>query len=140
MGSITLAPLSLDPRCVDISSHPQGSNHTIFALIGLNDNCFTSCIPAPTDGLDFINFIHEACIAHNNQGERIITPGTILLTDCASVHSGFVQRILQPYLEELGVQYLFIPKFSPRSESCGVLLQPVETEVTGPLLPDTLGF
>ena len=56
-------------RCVDISSHPQGSNHTIFALVGLNDNCFTSCIPAPTDGLDFINFIHEACIAHNNQGE-----------------------------------------------------------------------
>ena len=36
-----------------------------------------------------------------------------MLADCASVHSGFVQTILQPYLEELGVQYLFIPKFSP---------------------------
>ena len=53
-------------RCVDISSHPQGSQHIIFALVGLNENCFTSCIPAPTDGIDFINFIHEACIAHNN--------------------------------------------------------------------------
>ena len=99
-------------RCVDISSHPQGSQHTIFALVGLNENCFTSCIPAPTDGIDFINFIHEACIAHNNQGQCIITPGTIILTDCASVHSGFVQTILKPYLEDLGVQYLFIPKFS----------------------------
>ena len=40
--------------CVDISTHPLGENHTIFSLIGLNDKCFTSCVPVLTDGNDFI--------------------------------------------------------------------------------------
>ena len=88
-------------RCVDISAHPQGQNHTIFSLVGLNDKCFTSCVTAPTDGTDFINFVHDACTAFNNEGEKIIEPGTIILTDCASVHSGLVQTILLPYLQEL---------------------------------------
>ena len=96
-------------RCVDISAHLQGQNHTIFSLVGLNDKCFTSYVTAPTDGTDFINFIHDACTAFNNEGEKIIEPGTIILTDCASVHSRLVQTILLPYLQELGVEYYFIP-------------------------------
>ena len=61
--------------CVDISAHPQGQNHTIFSLVGLNNKCFTSCVTAPTDGTDFINFVHDVCTAFNNQGEKIIEPG-----------------------------------------------------------------
>ena len=50
---------------------------------------------------------------HNNNGESIIEPGTILLTDCASIHSGSIQDILHPYLEDIDIEYFFIPKFSP---------------------------
>ena len=99
-------------RCVDISVHPQGQNHIIFSLVGLNNKCLTSCVTAPTDGTDFINFIHDACTAFNNEGQKIIEAVDIILTDCASVHSGLVQTILVPYLQDLGVDYYFIPKFS----------------------------
>ena len=74
--------------CVDISAHPQGQNHTIFLLVGVNDKCFTSCVTAPTDGTDFINFVHDACTAFNNQVKKIIEAGSIILTDCASLQSG----------------------------------------------------
>ena len=103
---------------VDISTHKQGPNYTIFSLVGLNDKCLTTVQPAPSDGTDFINFIYEACTGYNNSGEPIVEPGTIILTDCASVHSGHVQTILKPYLDQLHVLYYFLPRYSPDTNPC----------------------
>ena len=105
-------------RAVDISTHKQGPNYTIFSLVGLNDKCLTTVQPAPSDGLDFINFIHEACTGYNNSGHPIVEPGTLILTDCASVHSGHIQTILKPYLEDLHVLYYFLPRYSPDTNPC----------------------
>ena len=127
-------------HCVDISAHPQGQNHTIFSLVGLNDKCFTSCVTAPTDGTDFINFVHDACTAFNNEGEKIIEPGTINLTDCASVHSGLVQTILLPYLQELGVGYYFIPKFSPDFNVCEEFFSMLKWKLKDPYFQRLLEF
>ena len=99
-------------RAVDVSTHHTGPNYTIFCLIGMNDKCYVEVDTAPSDGPAFINFIHNACQAHNTGGEPMIEPGTVLLSDCASIHSGYVQTILQPYLEEMHVSYYFLPKFS----------------------------
>ena len=103
---------------LDISTHKQGPNYTIFSLVGLNDKCLTTVQPAPSDGFDFINFIHEACTGFNNTGEPIVEPGTVILTDCASVHSGQVQTILKPYLDQLHVIYYFLPRYSPDTNPC----------------------
>ena len=100
-------------RAVDISEHKQGQNYTIFCLIGLRDKCFVQVDPAPTGGNEFINFIHQARIARNRNGEEIIPDHTTILSDCASVHSGFVQTVLKPYLDQFNIRYYFIPKFSP---------------------------
>ena len=62
-------------RCVDISVHQQGQNHTIFSLVGLNNKCLMSCVTAPTDGTEFLNFIPDACTAFNNEGQKIIEAG-----------------------------------------------------------------
>ena len=94
-----------------MSTHHTGPNYTIFCLIGMNDKCYVEVDTAPSDGPAFINFIHNACQAHNTGSEPIIEPGTVLLSDCASIHSGYVQTILQPYLEEMHVSYYFLPKF-----------------------------
>ena len=60
-----------------------------------------------------INFIHEACNAQCNDGSPVIEPGVVLVSDCASIHSGVVQDILKPYLNELNVQHIFLAKLSP---------------------------
>ena len=100
-------------RAVDITAHPQGENFMLFCLVGLNNKCFNSVRLVPTNGNDFINFIHEACNAQCNDGSPVIEPGVILVSDCASIHSGVVQDILKPYLNELSVQHIFLAKFSP---------------------------
>ena len=90
-----------------------GENYTLFCFVGLNNKCFTSVQPAPTNGNDFINFIHEACNARDNDGSPLVEQDVIIVTDCASIHSGVVQDILKPYLNELGVKHMFLAKFSP---------------------------
>ena len=59
-------------RAFDVSTHKQDKNYTIFVLVCLNDLCYVECELAPTDGIGFINFIHRACTAFNNNGERIV--------------------------------------------------------------------
>ena len=103
---------------LDISRHKLGPNYTIFSLVGLNDKCLTTVKPAPSDGYDFIEFIEEACTGFNNSGERIVEPGTVIITDCASVHSGQVQDILKPYLDAQFVVYYFLPRYSPDTNPC----------------------
>ena len=105
-------------RAIDISDHKQGNSYTLFTLIGLNDKCYNEVELAPTDGNAFINFMYNACNATNDRGERIIEPGTVIVTDCASVHSGVVQTILKPYLQDLQVHHVYLPKFSPDMNCC----------------------
>ena len=105
-------------RAVDISTHKQGNNYTIFSLVGLNDKCFTTVQEAPSDGNAFIQFIHEACTGYNNAGQPIVEPGTVIITDCAPVHSGHIQTILKPYLDQLHVSYYFLPRYSPDTNPC----------------------
>ena len=100
-------------RAFDVSTHKQGDNFTIFVLVGLNDLCYVEAELAPTDGVAFINFIHRACTAFNNNGQRIVPPGTLILTDSASIHGCAVQQILKLYLEELNISHYFLLKFSP---------------------------
>ena len=100
-------------RAVDITTHKQGENYTLFTLIGLNDKCYNEVQLTPTDGNAFINFMHNVCNATNDRGEPVIELGTVILSDCASIHSGYVQTILKPYLDELQVTYYFLSKFSP---------------------------
>ena len=100
-------------RALDISVHKQGDNYTIFCLIGLNDTCYVEVVLAPSDGNAFINFIHRACCTNNNSGHPIVPPGTVILTDSASIHCGYIQTILKPYLQDLQIHHYFLPKFSP---------------------------
>ena len=51
--------------------------------------------------------------ACGNDGSPIIEPGVVLITDCASIHSGYVQDVLKPYLNEHGVTHVYLAKFSP---------------------------
>ena len=95
-----------------MSTHKQGENYTIFVLVGSNNLCYVECELAPTDGIGFINFIHRACTAFNHNGECIVPPGTLILTDSASNHGCAVQRILKPYLDDLHISHYFLPKFS----------------------------
>ena len=97
---------------VDISTHKQGDNYTLFCLVGLNNKCFNSVQLTPTTGNDFINFVHQAFNARANNGMAIIEPGVIIVTDCASVHSGYVQDILKPYLNEHHITHIYLAKFS----------------------------
>ena len=99
-------------RAFDVSTHKQGENYTIFVLVSLNDLCYVECELASTDGIGFINFIHRACTAFNDNGEHIVPPGTLILTDSASIHGCAVQRILKPYMDNLHISHYFLPKFS----------------------------
>ena len=68
--------------------------------------------------------MYNACNATNDRGERIIEPGTVIVSDCASVHSGVVQTILKPYLQDLQVQQVFLPKIFAGHELLLVVHRP----------------
>ena len=96
-------------RALDISSYKKGENYTIFRLVSLNNRYFVQVDPVQTGGNNFINFIHEAMNARNNTGEPILPNRSIILSNCASVHSSFVQAVLKLYLDQFNIRYYFIP-------------------------------
>ena len=62
--------------------------------------------------MTFIKFMHNAYNAILDNGRHVMQNGHHVILDNSSIHRTFAQDVVAPYLENLGITYTFLPRYS----------------------------
>ncbi|XP_061186305.1 uncharacterized protein LOC133194343 [Saccostrea echinata] len=89
-------------RCVELTRYKRQANLTVSIIVGITGVKYVNIIDGPSNTAEFLKFVGEAVNSYTDEGEAVFSPW-----DC------LVVRILRTYLPTLGIDYLFLPAYSP---------------------------
>ncbi len=98
---------------VDITKHAQSPNYTVNLLVGLDGTKFCTVLDGPSNTYEYVHFFHQAMNAYNDQGRPVLQAGDIIVVDNCSFHHSDSERMLRNYFVDYGIEYVFLPKYSP---------------------------
>ena len=101
-------------RCVEVVKKCESPNATINLIVSLNGPEYYDVIDGATNTCEFLNFFEKASNAVNLETMRpALEIGDILVMDNLSVHHYEGGEVLEEYLQEMGIELLYTPVFSP---------------------------
>ena len=106
-------------RAIEILQYAKRPNVTLNLLLGLNGVSYANILQGASDTDTYIQFVWEAVNATTDNGDFALKPGDYLVVDNCPIHHNRAQRVLTPFLDRLGIEYIFTPTYSPN-------LNPVE--------------
>ena len=62
-----------------------------------------------------------------NTGELALKPGDYLVIDNCPIHHNRAERVLVPFLDRLGIEYIFTPTYSPNLNPAELCFQHIKT-------------
>jgi transposase len=98
---------------VNISKHLTGCNVTLNLVLGFDNIIFGTVQETTSDRFSYMNFWHECLEAYTQTGVKVLEPGCVIIVDNCPTHRFQTEDILIPYLATYGIQYHFLPKYSP---------------------------
>ncbi|XP_028397235.1 uncharacterized protein LOC114521047 [Dendronephthya gigantea] len=122
----------LGQRCVEVIRKMESPNITLNLLVSLDGPMYFNLVEGPTNTIQFLNFFAEASEATNLMSERpAIEVGDIIVMDNLGIHHYDGGRILEEYLEEMGVELIFTPTYSPDLNPVELCFAKVKTKLNG---------
>ena len=88
-------------------------NLTLNLLIGMEGVLYANIVHGATDTAEFLYFFNEAADGYTDSGVPVLQPGDIVVVDNCPTHHNNGGRVLSLFLDNLGVEYIFTPKYSP---------------------------
>ncbi|XP_070549705.1 uncharacterized protein [Ptychodera flava] len=98
--------------CIELQRYAK-SRTRHFMLVGINGICYANVIQGPSNTDSFLQFFGEASNAAAPDGEPAIRPGDIIVVDNCPIHHHDGGRALAVFLDNMGVEYVFAPVYSP---------------------------
>ena len=99
-------------RAVHFSKHPTGCSYTLHLIAGLHGKIFYEITSGPSNSMTFIKFMHNASNAILDDDGQVMQNGHHVILDSASVYRTFAEDVVAPYLDNLGITYTFLPRYS----------------------------
>jgi len=101
-------------RCVEIVRKAESPNSTINMIVSLNGPEYYDVIDGATNTVEFLDFFGRASNAMNFETMRpALQIGDILIMDNLAVHHYEGGEILEEFLQEMGIELLYTPVYSP---------------------------
>jgi hypothetical protein len=102
-------------RCIEVIRKCQCLNFTLKALTSLYDGlAYFNVIDGPTNTAQFINFFDEVCQNTSPATDRpLLECGDTVIMDNFSCHHYDGGEILEDLLDEMGIELLYTPIYSP---------------------------
>ncbi|XP_070554638.1 uncharacterized protein [Ptychodera flava] len=120
-------------RCVELGRYAAGGNHSVSLLIGYDGVKFCDVIWGPSDTNNYLRFFTEAAEAYDSNGQPVLEPGDTVVVDNAPIHRNEGQRLLTNWLQDLGIELVFLPTYSPEfnpTEQCFNKLKAMLNRIT----------
>ena len=96
-----------------ITRYDPHVNFTASLIIGKTCVKYVNIIEGASDSGVYLQFIEEASQSYTNDGESVFQPGECLVVDNAPTHHNMSKRVLRNWLQTVGMEYLFLPAYSP---------------------------
>jgi transposase len=121
-------------RCVEVIRKVESPNVTLNLLVSLDGPVYFNIEDGSTNTAKFLNFFFEASEATNMfSGRPAIEVGDIIVMDNLAVHHYDGGYILEEYLEEMGVELIFTPTYSPDLNPVEMCFAKVKAKLNGEL-------
>ena len=99
---------------MEVMKKAESPNTTLNMLVSLDGPEYYNLIDGATNTLQFLQFFEEAGNCVNLQTERpCLQVGDIIVMDNLSAHHYEGGEILEVWLEEMGIELIYLPTYSP---------------------------
>lgn len=108
-------------KCIEIGRYHASPNITLNLLVGLGGVMYYNFVDGPSNSAHYMSFFHEAIESVLADGQPCLAPGDIIVVDNCPFHHHNSEIILTNWLNRQGIQYIFLPAYSPDMnpvESC----------------------
>lgn len=101
-------------ECPDVRRYLSTANHTLNLLGGIDGVKYANVLPGASNAMEFLRFFEEAAETVDPVTERpVLEVGDIIVVDNFAAHHGEAERALPNYFDDLGMELLFLPAYSP---------------------------
>ena len=119
-------------RCVEIVRKMQSPNFTLNLLIFLNGPEYFNILNGATDTVNFLNFFWKAPQSANEvTGRPCLEVGDVIVTDNLAVHHFDGDLALEEFLDDMGIELLYTPTYSPDFHPIKLCFYKVKLELNG---------
>lgn len=122
-------------RCVEVVKKMESANITLNLLVSLNGVEYHNIIDGATNTATFLNFFFEASEATSPlTGRPAIEVGDTIVLDNLAVHHYDGGAILEDYLEQMGVELVYTPVYSPDLNPVEMCFGKIKSKLNGELI------
>lgn len=99
--------------CVEIGRFVKDRNLTLNLLIGKDCVLYYNFVGGSSNMYTYSNFWEEAAQNQDEYGRAVLIPGDFVVVDNCPIHRNNSERVLRLFFGMQGVQYGFLPVYSP---------------------------
>lgn len=119
-------------RCVEIVRKLESPNSTLNMLVSMNGVEYYNILPGATNTVCFLSFFEEAGQAVNIETLRpCLEVGDIIVMDNLSSHHYEGGEILEEWFDQMGIELLYTPSYSPDLNPIELCFNKVKTVLNG---------
>ena len=101
-------------RAIEFKRYMETANVTVNLLASLAGVCYANTVDGPADMVDFLYFFEEAYNSIDPAtNQQCLKAGDIIVMDNAPTHHNNGGQILREFLEDIGVELVYMPAYSP---------------------------
>lgn len=100
-------------RCIEVTKYHPCPHLTLNLLVGLRGPLFYNFVDGSSTMAHYVQFFTDASHAYADDGLPVISPGDVIVVDNSPLHHNQAEVLLHNYFAPLGVQIIFMPRYSP---------------------------
>lgn len=100
--------------CIAVRRYLSTANHTLNFLAGVDGIKYGNILQGPSNSIEFLRFFAEATQHVDLLTQRpLLEVGDTVVVDNFAAHHGQAETALRSYFNDLGMELLFLPVYSP---------------------------
>ncbi len=113
-GSRNYGHAKVGERAIEVRRYSQTANVTLNLLCGLTGVTYANTVNGPSNTFEFLRFFEDAFRSVDpNTGRPCLEPGDVIVMDNCPFHHNEGGEILEDFLNELNVELVYMPCYSP---------------------------
>ena len=105
-------------KCIEVGRCMPNPNITLNCLVGLTGVQYHNFVDGPSNAHHFVYFWQEAVKAYTDDGFPVLSPGDVVIVDNCPIHRFAAGNEVGLFLQDQGIEYLFLPRYSPDLNPC----------------------
>jgi hypothetical protein len=114
-------------RCIEVQKYAKSPNLTLNLLVGIRGVLHFNFVQGASNTQEFLQFFDDAGQSMFEDGYPVLQPGDTVIVDNATIHRFQAGRLLGLYFQNIGVELLYLPTYSPDMNAAEYVFNHIRT-------------